>query len=161
MCGGGESSVYPHAFSCRLSRGKCLLFNSAFIIWNSRGTNYPPVGITCHFYSSVCLPEFFLGVIDLGNSVLPNIVLGKSAAIEAGITGKPFLVEALLLTAADRGTRMKTMASSLFLDLEFVRGLHSTLLPRPGAGHPWEMSERQLVSSHGLQDRPCWALALA
>lgn len=42
------------------------------------------MGITCHFYSSVSLPEFFLGVIDLGNSVLPSIVLGDGAAADIG-----------------------------------------------------------------------------
>lgn len=102
------------------------------------------MGITCHLYSSVCLPEFFLGVNDLGNLVLLNIVLGESAAVEAGITGKPFLVEVLLLTLADGGARMETMDNSLFLDLEFVCVLHCTLLPRPGAGHLWGMSERRL-----------------
>lgn len=49
------------------------------------------MGITCHFYSSVCLPEFFLGVIDLGNSELLNIVLEERTGAEAGITRQGFL----------------------------------------------------------------------
>lgn len=49
------------------------------------------MGITCHFYSSVYLLEFFPRVIDLGNLVLPSTVLGESAAAEAGITRQAFL----------------------------------------------------------------------
>lgn len=52
--------------------------------------------ITCHFYSSVCLPVFLLGVIDLGNSGLLNIVLGESAGAEAGLPVKTFLGKGVL-----------------------------------------------------------------
>lgn len=49
------------------------------------------MGITCHFYSSVCLLEFFLGVIDLGNSELLNIVLEEHTGAEAGVARQGFL----------------------------------------------------------------------
>lgn len=41
------------------------------------------MGIICCLYSSACLPEFLLGVIDFGNSEL-NVVLGEGAGAEAG-----------------------------------------------------------------------------
>lgn len=72
------------------------------------------MGITCHFYSSVCLTEFFLGVIDLGNSELPNIVLEEHTGTEAEITVKAFLVKVLWLAAADRGARMQTVDNAFF-----------------------------------------------
>lgn len=41
------------------------------------------MGIICCLYSTACLPEFLLGVIDSGNSEL-NIILGEGAGAETG-----------------------------------------------------------------------------
>lgn len=42
------------------------------------------MGIICCLYSSACLPEFLLGVIDFGNSEL-NAAFGERAGAEAGV----------------------------------------------------------------------------
>lgn len=48
------------------------------------------MGIICCLYSNACLPEFLLGVIDLGNSELLNVVLGEAGAEAGGCPRRHF-----------------------------------------------------------------------
>jgi len=64
------------------------------------------------------------------------------------------LVKASRLTVADRGARMETVDNALFLDLEFTRGLHGTLLPRPGAGHSGKLAKGNLSAPMGFKIIP-------
>lgn len=56
---------------------------------------------------------------------------------------------------------METVDNALFLDLEFTRGLHSTLLPRPGAGHSGKLAKGSLSSPWASRSSLTLALTLS